>query len=95
MKVKIAKFMLFVYLNYIQEDWEIYKPFLRVIIRPAWFIRSTLVWILSPFLIPEYLFKNSKFYSKFIEFKNLEQVKQIQQMNKVNTRSFLNKKKRS
>jgi len=62
MKQKIAKFLLFVYLNYIQEEWEIYNSAGKIFIYPAWFIRSFFIWLLCPFLIPDYLIKQSTVY---------------------------------
>jgi len=92
MKQKLAKFALFVYLNHIQEDWDMYKPIGKIVFWPAWFVRSILIWILSPLLIPEYLFKQSQVYKQFQKTgvaPTPEQMKQMQEMNKLNTKLFL------
>jgi len=65
MKQIIAKFLLFVYLEYIKEDWNIYKPFAKMIIFPFWIIRSSLIWIVCPLLIPDYLIRQSSTYKNF------------------------------
>jgi len=93
MKRKLAKFALYVYEKHIQEDWEVYKLPLRIIVWPFWFVRSILIWILCPFLIPEYLFKQSKVYKLFKETGVAPSPEQIKQINKRNTQRFLNKRK--
>ena len=85
MKIKILKFLVFVYENHIQEDWEIYNNFGKSVVYPAWFVRSIFVWLMCPFFIPEYLFKQSKIYLTFQksgEILSPQQMKKIQQMNK-------------
>ena len=62
MKQKIAKFLLFVYTTYVQEEWEIYNRAGKFFIYPAWFIRSFFIWLLCPLLIPEYLLTRNKVY---------------------------------
>lgn len=52
MKKFIARYMLFIYLNFIKEDWEIWKKWVVPFIKPAWFVRSMLVWTLSIILFP-------------------------------------------
>lgn len=52
MKKNIAKYMLDIYLNFIVEDWEIYNKWIVPFIKPAWFVRSTFIWILSFVLFP-------------------------------------------
>lgn len=52
MKQKLAKYILFVYLNYIQEDLSDLKPFAQNLLKPAWFVRSILVWIYSIVFFP-------------------------------------------
>jgi len=94
MKRKLAKFILYIYLNHIQEDFDIYKPVLRFFIYLAWFIRSIIVWLLCPLFIPEYLFKQSKVYAIFQEQGSAPTPEQLKQLNKTNTQRFLNRKKR-
>jgi len=65
MKQKVAKFILYVYLTYIKEEWEILTSIGQKVLYPFWFIRSFLIWLICPIFIPEYLFKQSKIYKKF------------------------------
>ena len=97
MKQKLAKFALYVYENHIQEDFLEYKQPLKFFIYPAWFVRSIFIWILCPFLIPEYLFKQSKVYAAFKTTGRAptpQEIKKLQKLNKNNTQNFINRKKR-
>jgi hypothetical protein len=91
MKQKIAKFLLFVYLNHIKEDWDEYTNLGKKLIYPAWFIRSIFVWIFCLFIIPEYLFKQSKTYQVFEKFQKLTPV-QMKEMQRMQKNNFLNKR---
>ena len=64
LKTRLAKFLLFVYLEYVKEEWELYTPLGQKFIYPLWIVRSTGIWLISPIFIPEYLFKTSKFYER-------------------------------
>lgn len=64
MKKYLAKFLLWFYLEYIKEEWDILKPFGKVIIYPFWFIKSIIFWILSPIFVLEYIWVNSKMYQE-------------------------------
>ena len=68
MKQKIAKFMLWLYLNHIKEDWDECNKLGRVALYPAWWIRSLFIWIFFPFFIPEYMFTQSAVYAHYQEF---------------------------
>ena len=57
--VKIYKFALFLYLNYIKEDWYTWTKFGRIIIYPFWLIRSSLVWLFCPIFIPRFMYEGS------------------------------------
>lgn len=57
--------MLYFYSTYIVEEWDIFKPFGKVIIYPFWAIRSLIMLIISPLFIFEYLIINSKYYKNF------------------------------
>lgn len=56
MKKFIAKYMLDVYLNFIVEDWEMFNKWIVPFIKPAWFVRSTLIWVLSIVFFPLFYF---------------------------------------
>lgn len=60
----LINFILYVYVNYIKEDWSEYNRLGKFFIYPAWFVRSTLIWIISPILIPDYFLKTSKVYKE-------------------------------
>lgn len=48
--------MLYIYLNFIKEDWSDYKEWAIPIIKPLWFMRSVYVWLSSIIFFPIYLF---------------------------------------
>lgn len=59
MKSMIAKYILYVYVNYIKDDFYYIKPSYLGIVRSLWFIRSTIIWIMSIFLFPFYIIGNN------------------------------------
>jgi len=63
-KSTIAKFLLYVYLEYIIEEWDCYTPIGRVAIYPLWFARSLAIWLICPIFIFEYLFKKTNLYKE-------------------------------
>lgn len=65
MKLLFIEFLLYVYVNYIQEDWDVYNKVGKVIIYPAWLVRSFLVWVISPVLLIPFFVKKSKKYKEF------------------------------
>jgi len=70
MKERFFDFLLFVYINYIYEDWSLYTKLGKICIYPAWLIRSFFVWLISPIFLPEYWIKQSKLYKEFQKIKN-------------------------
>lgn len=96
MKQKIAKFILFVYNNHIQEDWDILTPLGKFFIKPAWFINSLFIYLISPIFIPQYMFVNSNFYKRLqmvqeVGIDNIHNIN-MKEYNKNQTRNFLNRK---
>lgn len=81
-------------MEHIQQDWSELNKFGKIIIYPFWFIRSIFIWILCPFYIPEYLFKQSVVYKSFNSFLEADEISFNQQkiINKINTNSYLNNK---
>jgi len=68
---EIYKFMLYVYLTYIKEDdLEILNKLGKFFIYPAWFIRSILVWVMSPLFLPEYFIKQTATYKRIKKIQN-------------------------
>lgn len=63
-KLFCINFALFVYTNYIVEDWSMVNKTGKVILYPFWLIRSLLVWVVCPIFIPEYFVKQSKVYKE-------------------------------
>lgn len=55
-------FALYIYENYIYEDWSIYKPVGKIYYYPGWFYKSILTWLVCPIFLPEYLFKQTTIY---------------------------------
>lgn len=68
-------FAIYVTDNYIYCDWDEYKPYAKYIIYPFWFIRSTLIWLICPIFIPEYLFKRSELYKQIKKIQNSPEFK--------------------
>jgi hypothetical protein len=96
MKIEILKFILWMYENHIQEDWDDYNKIGKIIVYPAWFIRSCLIWALFPLWIPSYLFSQSKAYEHYTKFgkmltskQQMEMIKQQRINRKIERDNFL------
>ena len=63
MKHKLAQYILFVYEHYIKEDLSCLHTFARIIIYPAWIVRSILAIIYSIVFFPIVLI-HMKVYDK-------------------------------
>ena len=74
-KVFLARFILFVYDEYVYEDWSVYTLFGKICVYWAWFVRAILVWIISPIFLPIYVFKQSKLYEQMQIIKNSPEFK--------------------
>jgi hypothetical protein len=79
MKKTLATLALYVYNNYIYEDWSIYTKLGKICIYPFWVIRTLYVIIASPILSLGYYWENSKTY-KLIEQARLESMVMMDQM---------------
>lgn len=66
----LISFALFITINYITEDWSIYTKHGKIYYYSFWFIRSMIYWIVCPIFLPEYFFKQSKFYQNFKKLQN-------------------------
>jgi hypothetical protein len=69
----IAKYMLYIYLNFIKENYEIYKKWAITFIKITTFIRGIYIWIGSviffPFFVCGMIFdKNRKRILKNIKY---------------------------
>jgi hypothetical protein len=78
-------FALYVYNNYIIEDWSFNTKLGKIYYYPFWFIRSCLVWLICPLFIPEYFFKQSKIYKEIKKVQNTPEYKS-QMMKFMNTK---------
>ena len=101
MKLYFLKFALWLYTEHIQEDWDDYNKLGKIMIYPAWFIRSLLIWLTFPLWIPAYNFTHSKQYAHFQQVgkaMSMEQQMAMMKMMKANQKTarnnFLNNKKR-
>lgn len=63
-KKYIYDFILYVYCTYIKEEWDLWNKPGKIFIYPFWFIRSFILWVISPIFIIEFQFKKSKYYKK-------------------------------
>ena len=64
MKTFLINFMLFFYTNYIMEDWDELNKFGKIFIYPFWFIKSTIMWIISPLFVVDFLWRKSELYKE-------------------------------
>ena len=62
MKLFFIDFLLYFYVNHIKEDFEVFNTFGKVVIYPAWFIRSVLMWVISPIFVIPFAVKRTDFY---------------------------------
>lgn len=69
-KAFLAGFILYVYNEYVYEDWSVINTFGKICCYWAWFIRAMLVWIVSPVFLPIYIFKQSELYKQMQIIKN-------------------------
>lgn len=53
-------FILYYYLNFIREDWNLLNKLGKIMIYPAWLIKSTLYWIISPIFIILYFLRENE-----------------------------------
>jgi hypothetical protein len=63
-KLFCINFILFVYENYVKEDFDVLTKFGKIIIYPAWLALAISIWLICPIFIPEYFFKQSKIYAE-------------------------------
>jgi len=91
MKLHLIKFILWLYETHIQEDWDDYTKLGKIVVYPAWFIRSFLIWLTFPLWIPAYSFSSSKVFKAYEEFGQLTP-EQMRELNRRQTREFLARK---
>ena len=72
MKTLFFEFLLYVYVNHIVEDWSVITKLGKLYYYPFWFIRSVIMWIVSPiFLIPFFITRTETYKElmKTMEYK--------------------------
>jgi len=69
------EFALFVYTNYIVEDFDIYKKWAKPIVYVGWLYRAAVIWLFSPIFLPEFLFKRSNLYKTIQAIQNSPEFK--------------------
>lgn len=76
-KAFLAGFILFVYVKYVKEDWDIYKSWAKPIVYVGWLYRAIVIWIFSFIFLPEYLFKKSDLYKEMKKIQNSREYKEM------------------
>lgn len=69
MKNTLITLILYIYVTFIQEDWDLFSKLGKMIIFPFWLIRSISIWILSPILCIGYYIEKSEIYSELQQIK--------------------------
>jgi hypothetical protein len=88
----LSKYILFVYTEYIKEEWECYTSIGRKFIYPLWVVRSIIIWLISPIFIPEYFIVNSKWIKNFN--KNVQRMQKQKINHNLNDIDYYNKNKK-
>ena len=57
-KTMFFSFLLFLYMNYIKEDWDVLTKLGVVFIKPAWFVKTIITILFSPLFIIPFLLNN-------------------------------------
>jgi len=68
-------FTLYVYKEYIKEDWRFITKLGKIYYYPFWFVRSCLIWLICPIFIPEYFLKQSDLYKQILKIQNSPEYK--------------------
>lgn len=66
MKRILAEFVLFYWQSYIKEDWSVLTKLGKIYYAIPWFVRAIIMWAICPIAIPEFMFKRSEMYKKFL-----------------------------
>ena len=62
LKKFLVDFSIFIYTEYVYEDFDIFTKTGKIVMYPFWFIRACIIWIISPIFIPVFFFKQSAIY---------------------------------
>ena len=92
MKRYLINFVLWLYTEHIQEDWDDYTKVGKVFCYIPWAIRGLLIWVTFPFWIPVYNFTKSKHFAAYQELGDALTADQMRMINQMQTQNFLNRK---
>lgn len=70
MKKFLIDFALYFYTIYIVEDFSDIKPSMRFLFLPAWYIKSSIKWLLSPLVMPWFAYMQTDSYKNKLESYN-------------------------
>jgi hypothetical protein len=73
MKALFFEFLLYVYVNFIVEDWDTCTKLGKIYYYPFWFIRSVIVWLICPIFIIPFFVQRTETWKEFI--KSMEEYK--------------------
>ena len=63
LKYFFIDFLLYFYINFIIEEWDLLNKFGKIMIQPAWFVKSIIYWFVSPiFILLYFLQKNQTLF---------------------------------
>jgi len=89
MKKFLINFLLFVYTEYVYEDFDTFTKIGKIFIYPFWFIRACIIWTISPVFIPIFFIKQSVWYKNIKKLMNSPEYQKYsyELMNKITSRS--------
>lgn len=90
MKQTIAKFLLFLHTEHVQEDWHGVKESSKAFLYPGWVIRGFFIYLFFFLYIPGYLIRQTSIVKHYNTEYNAMLFNQNKEENKVKTRNFLN-----
>jgi hypothetical protein len=67
MKALFIEFLLYVTINFINEDWDETTKLGKLYYYPFWFIRSVIMWLICPIFIIPFLVQRSGAWKEFIK----------------------------
>lgn len=74
LKLFLIKFIKFLYVYHIHEDFSFYTKIGKIFIYPFWLLKILYVIIFSPIFIFEYFWVNSKFYKMIDDILNMRNI---------------------
>lgn len=82
MKNLLIEFLLYVTINFINEDWSETTKLGKIYYYPFWFVRSILIWLISPILLIPFFITRTETWKQFIltidDMMKLEQEHKLQ-----------------